>query len=351
MSAKVSETTNSDYSHLLPERYPQRELFVCDVADAVLKDIVQHMEHPFYALSKKPDTEIRRYEHHGQWLEVTPSVKGLATIYDKDILIYCISQIMAQLRLNEPVSQWVRIMASDFLMFANRGTSGPEYDAVENAIDRLAGTRISTNIQTNEIEEHGNFGLIDRGQVRRQRRHEIGRKGRLLWCDIKISDWVFNAIEAHEVLTLHPDYFRLRRPLERRTYELARKHCGKQAKWSISIQKLLKKLGSRGSLKEFRRKMRDIAILDHLPDYRLTLEDDMATFINRNSMPLIVQPELMTTPLSSETYERARLAAPGLDIYLLEKEWLNAFSARPEYPDAAFVGFCRRRFEKRNVLM
>jgi hypothetical protein len=46
-----------------------------------------------YSLSKKPEMNIRRYEHNGNWLEVIPSFKGLATIYDKDILIYAISQI------------------------------------------------------------------------------------------------------------------------------------------------------------------------------------------------------------------------------------------------------------------
>ncbi len=52
---------------------------------------MQHMEHPFYSLSKKPETSVKRYRNGEHWLEITPSVKGLATIYDKDILIYCIS--------------------------------------------------------------------------------------------------------------------------------------------------------------------------------------------------------------------------------------------------------------------
>jgi Replication initiator protein A len=43
----------------------------------VLKDLIPQMEHPFYSLSKKPDTQIRRYEHNGNWLEIVPSVKGL----------------------------------------------------------------------------------------------------------------------------------------------------------------------------------------------------------------------------------------------------------------------------------
>ncbi|MCZ7656308.1 MAG: replication initiator protein A, partial [Rhodocyclaceae bacterium] len=38
------------------------------MADAVLKDVMPQMEHPFYSLSKKPETSIRRYEHNGQWL-------------------------------------------------------------------------------------------------------------------------------------------------------------------------------------------------------------------------------------------------------------------------------------------
>ena len=101
----VSEIPNPALLPLLPERHPQHDLFICDVADAVLKDVMPQMEHPFYSLSKKPETCVRRYESNGQWLEVTPSVKGLATIYDKDILIYCISQIMHKLKQGQPVSQ------------------------------------------------------------------------------------------------------------------------------------------------------------------------------------------------------------------------------------------------------
>ena len=48
---------------LLPERYPQSDLFICDVIDASVKDITGQMEHPIYSLSKKPDLAIRKYEH------------------------------------------------------------------------------------------------------------------------------------------------------------------------------------------------------------------------------------------------------------------------------------------------
>lgn len=340
----VTETTN--VTDLRPDRHPQRELFVCDVADAALKDIMQHMEHPFYSLSKHPDTKIRRYEHNGEWLEITPSVKGLATIYDKDILIYCTSQIMEKLKRGEKVSQRVRIMAHDLLIFTNRGTSGPEYDALEEAIDRLAGTRISTNIQTNKHEEHDNFGLIERGTVRRKPRKN-GKKGRILWCEVTLSDWVFNAIEAKEVLTLHPNYFRLGKPVEKRIYELARKHCGHQARWPISMETLWKKSGSQSPLKRFRQMVKTLAGTNHLPDYTIALdENDNVIFRNRNTMRPKAS-EVGDISLKSETYDAARSVAPGWDVYGIEQEWRSWMTEPPRDADAAFLGFCQKWVERR----
>src|ERR1700722_7058067 len=273
------DTTNPD-EHLLPVKHSQDDLFICDVADAALKDLIPQMEHPFYSLSKKPDTAIRHYEHNGNWLEIVPSVKGLATIYDKDILIYCISQIMEKLKRKEPVGPRVRITSYDLLVFTNRGPSGPEYDGLLKAFDRLAGTRITTNIRTGDEKQRDSFGLIDAAAVRRKH----GLDGRLLWVEIKLSDWVFNAIRGQEVLTLHPDYFRLGKPLERRIYELARKHCGRQSTWQISLETLLKKSGSQSRIKGFRQMVKNIARHNHLPDYHLVFEEerDMVLFTNRD---------------------------------------------------------------------
>src|ERR1700722_5643728 len=139
----ATDAPNPD-EHLLPARHTKGDLFICDVADAVLKDIIPQMEHPFYSLSKKPETKIRRYEHNGNWLEITPSVKGLATIYDKDILIYCISQLMEKLKGGEKIGPRLRIAGHDLLIFSNRGTAGKDYDALCEALDRLEGTRIKT---------------------------------------------------------------------------------------------------------------------------------------------------------------------------------------------------------------
>lgn len=343
-----TDTPNQQLA-LIPERHPQYDLFICDVADAVLKDVMPQMEHPFYSLSKKPETTIRRYEHNGQWIQVTPSVKGLATIYDKDILIYCISQIMAKLKNNEPVSKRVRINSRDLLIFTNRGTAGKDYEALQDAIERIRGTTISTNIRTGDEERTDTFGLIDSSSIRRKH----GLDGRLLSCEITLSDWIFNAIRHNEVLTLHRDYFRLRKPLERRVYELARKHCGQQSQWKISLALLLKKTGSQSPEKRFRQMLRHLALSDHLPDYHVTFapETDMVSFQNRGTMKILASTvESWTGHLDADVFGDARNVAPGWDIHYLEQEWrawLGENEIVPKHPERHFMKFCESWFEKR----
>ena len=335
---------------LLPERHPQHDLFVCDVADAVLKGDMATMEHPFYSLSKKPDTRIRRYEQGDRWLEVVPSVHGLATIYDKDILIYCISQMIAKMNDGHPPSPYVQINARDLLVFINRTTGGKDYEALKEALARLNGTRIRTNVRTGDTETHEGFGLIESFTLRRSE-----KSGRILEFGVKLSDWVFRSIQAKEVLTLHRDYFRLRKPIEKRVYEIARKHCGRKERWTITVDVLRNKTGSTSSMKEFRRLIRSLVDGDHLPDYRVTLDGDRVTFINRDTMPgEEAVPDHAFPLLDAETYHDARTVAPGWDVYELEQQWRGFWveTGKPELknPDAAFIAFCKRRAERQALL-
>jgi plasmid replication initiation protein len=341
-------------SPLLPDRRPTGDLFVCDIFDAAPKGDMASMEHPIFSLSTKPDTRIRRYEHGKKFVEVTPSVKGLATVHDRDILIYCISQLIAALNQNQPVSQTLQIKAYDLMLATNRVTNGEAYEGLKAALERLSGTRIVTNIITGGAEELDGFGLIDRFKIIRKT-----RDGRMQEIEIKLSDWVFNAIRAKEVLTLHRDYFRLRKPLERRMYELARKHCGQQSSWSISLELLRKKCGSNSTDKEFRRLVKTIVAQDqvhsHFPDYAVTMTDDMVLFANRRAAKAESKPKIAhsteSNPIITERgFARARAAAPGYDIYNLFHEWVGWWrdSGCPELtsPDAAFSSFCRKRHER-----
>ncbi len=118
------------------------------------------------------------------------------------------------------------------------------------------------SIRTGDEEQRDSFGLIDAASIRRKH----GRDGRLLAVEVKLSDWVFSAIRGQEALTLHLDYFRLGKPLERRVYELARKHCGRQGSWTISLETLLKKSGSQIQIRRIRKHVKEIAQHVHLRD-------------------------------------------------------------------------------------
>lgn len=166
--------------------------------------------------------------------------------------------------------------------------------------------------------------------------------------EVTLSEWIYNSVLGREVLTISRDYFRLRKPLERRVYEIARKHCGQQKQWAVSLETLQKKCGSSGSLRQFRAMVKTLAHHDHLPDYHVALTHDTVKFTNRETMMLPTTGEGTDFPLlHPSTYEKARKAAPRQDVYFLEQEWHQFWmeTGKPEFksPDAAFIAFCARR--------
>jgi len=283
----VVERPKKERSPLAPVRHPNMDFFVCDVLDAVPKDDLGSMEHPMFSLSKKPDHRIFRYEHRGNSIEIAPSGYGLATIYDKDILIYCISQLVAKANEGIPVSRTLRLTAYDLLVATNRSTGGRAYDLLANAFQRLRGTSVTTDITSGGVRSRKGFGLIDAWEIIEKNPNDE----RMVAVEVTLSKWLFAAIKAGEVLTLDRAYFRIRKPLERRLYELARKHCGRQRKWQVSLEVLHTKSGSSASKKEFARMIRAIAKSNHLPGYRILLSEDgnTVTFYNRESRGRMVQ--------------------------------------------------------------
>lgn len=315
------------------------DFFVCDFLDALPKDDLASMEHPLFSLSTRPDLRVLNYAHNGVEISVVPSVRGLATLFDKDILIYCISQLMAALNAGRTISRTLRLTAHDLMLATNRETSGDGYARLREAFERLAGTRITTNIVTGDQVVTSGFGLIEAWEIVRHT-----RAGRMVQVSVTLSDWLFRAVLAKSVLTLSRDYFRLRKPLERRIYELARKHCGRQAEWRVSITTLAKKSGSASPLRVFRKMIRDMIAADLLPDYHLAEEVGDILCVTRRDQVVIPGDGPV---LKLATIETARARMPGWDIYALEAEWRGVWqrSGRPTLraPDAAFLGWLKKR--------
>lgn len=330
---------------LLPVRHPQRDFFVLDIADVVPKDDTASMEHPIFSLATKPDMRHLEYRAGDSVLKIRPSAKGLPTIFDKDILIFCISQLMHMKNQGKPIGNRVRFSARELLVATNRKTGGNSYQRLEDAFSRLQGAQFVTNIRTGGRGETRFFSLIESGSGFVYHDDE---RFRLDYCEVILSDWFIRAIESNEVVTISNDYFRLRRPLERRLYEIARKHCGSQKRWHIGLDNLQAKTGSNAPLKRFRLNLRQIIEEDHTPFYTMELTDkDLVIF-----KPRKVQVEGgKDLPISPDAEETARKIAKdkGWDYYVLHSDWQNyartmiAKGEPPKNIDGSFIGFCKKQ--------
>jgi plasmid replication initiation protein len=332
---------------LLPIRHPNADFFICDLGDVIPKSDIASMEHPLFTLSTKPDTAIRHYENNGNSVTITPSVLGLATIHDKDILIYCISQLMAGINKGKPPSKNIGFKLHDLLVTTNRQTGGEAYARLTQSFERLSGTRIQTNIKTNGQTTVKGFGLIESYEIIYD---DPETKNRMLSIEVTLSEWLYNSVLGKEVLSINRAYFRLRKPIERRIYEIARKHCGNQEKWHISLENLHKKVGSSGTIKKFKESLSHIIKHGHLPDYAVSLELGNVVFSYTGKRE-IFRDEEDSIFLKPDTIEKAKkILGRQYDVYALESEWFEFWKAsgKPELktPDGAFINFCKSKIER-----
>jgi len=258
---------------------------------------------------------------------------------------------MAAKNEGQEIGRRVRISAHDLLKATNRHTTGQAYATLRRALTRLQFTQIETNIHDHGLGEWRSISFITESKIVKE-----DSTGRLLSVELEMGDWLIKAIENKNVLTLHRSYFQLRKPLERRLYELSRKHCGKQSVWRIGLDKLKHKAGSSSTEKEFKRLVKAICQTDeeqsHMPDYSFRLLHNVLEVSPKTEfLDAYVDKPLLTTDttvrLSPSAYDKAREVAPEWDVHFLEHEWRMWMDESPRDADAAFVGFCRKWFERR----
>ena len=355
---------------LLPERHKNRDFFAVNFfGDMSWKDDMASMEFPFFSLSTKPDTRDLHYTNSNGTasLSIKPTIDGLPTIFDKDVLLYCMSVLVSETNKGNPAPRTIRFTAYDLLVSTNRTTSVLGYDRLKAALERLAGVSITTNIKTNDVEAAAGFGLIDSWQIIKR----SPTNNRMVKLEVTLSNWFYNSVLGNEVLTINRDYFRLRKPLERRIYELARKHCGEQDNWIISLENLQKKTGSGSPIKKFRFYIRKMIETNHLPDYMLSLDaQDVVTFAPKDQQ----QKDSQKRKKRKKSLAKSKPASPirfrdylnentldigqrlthearsGWDYMHLIIEWeiftYGKYQKTGEYPknlDGAFIAFIKKK--------
>lgn len=231
-------------------------------------------EFPFFALAKTPQMEPMTFQSEDVRIEISPSPIGVATIYDKEVLLYIAGLMAEKLERGEPVDHEMTFTAHDFFRATGANASVKSYASLKRSLRRLQGTEILTNIETGGEGEEGGFSWLLTWSTSYARGAD-GTK-RLKAVRIRLCDWLYRAIlKDRRIAAYHDDFFRLG-PVERRLYELAMFNCGSRNGYEEGLEKLALKVGcsaSAQSLAKFKRQLRGIAEGDTLPQYRVQLRD------------------------------------------------------------------------------
>src|ERR1700757_3312935 len=156
----VALTSEFGAPELVPPRQ-QIDLFVESLVSAPRREDLATMEFPFFALQKRPLLTPILYQDGNVSIRISPGERGIASIWDKDVLIYLSSLINAKIERGEPVSRTVRIAAYDMLRVTRRHTGKNGYQEIYDALFRLRSTTITTDIQSGGERETRGFGWID----------------------------------------------------------------------------------------------------------------------------------------------------------------------------------------------
>jgi len=108
---------------------PQGELLVLD--SPLLTEVRGEqslMAYPFFALTKTAWKKSLIYKTDAVTIEIGPGPRGVATIYDKEVLLYIASLLVAKLDAGEAVAQDFYFTAHDlFVSLASMGQLDPTH--------------------------------------------------------------------------------------------------------------------------------------------------------------------------------------------------------------------------------
>lgn len=251
--------------------HPIKDFFIADLIDYAPKDHPDMMERPFFSIAKRRRLKPIEYcnDDGSVFVRVTASPEhGMATIWDADILIYCISRVVAARdRGDNDFGPSIFVTPYELLKGIARETGGQNYHELMAAIKRLKTTTIETNIRGgrermamfNWLAEVGGEGKVDADTFKT--------------LELRLSNWLFDGLMSGKgVLTLDREWFLLKGGLERVIYRIARKHAGDQAQgWTCRFDVLYKKTGSEEPTRNFAVRLRKLIARNDLPRYHMNL--------------------------------------------------------------------------------
>ena len=238
--------------------------------DVSLRDQPDGMERAIVSLGKRMRTvPIRHDLDNGLFIEVIANEAiGMATIWDYDIVIYLIGQLMQRAQAGQLAEvPAVTVSPHALLQAIGRPTGGEDYVRLRQAIKRLQTTLVETNLwvgrkraKTIRFPFIAGFEENDPGEA---------SSGGMTFV---LPRWLVASVRARNVLSIHRGYFGLDGGIERYLYRVSRKLAGRQPEGArISLRNLHERSGSPMRLADFAKGVRSAVERGNIPEYRLSL--------------------------------------------------------------------------------
>jgi plasmid replication initiation protein len=233
------------------------------IVDGVrMRDAIDLMAWPCFALGKRPQQVSIKYEYRGEFIKVfaMPDGPGIATIWDADILTWAVSQLAEGRDRRLDVSPVLVASGGQILRFLRRGIGRAQYAQLTESLDRLAATEIETSLGATPISP-ARFRWVECWE-----RAEVG-------LIITITDWLYTAvIDRRRVIQIDPTYLGLTGGIERWLWRLLRRYAsGKSTDWEITLRALHARSGSSARAADFIADLRRIARRRILPGYVMNI--------------------------------------------------------------------------------
>ena len=238
------------------------------------------MLHSFFALEAKRTDPIE-YKANGVEIIVQGTKSGLATINDKEILVYICSIASQKLARGENVTQRFRFTAHDFFSVTGKTPGGKTYRYFAAALERLQGTQIKTNIVTGGRRERTWFSWLKSARMETA----VWSNGyeAMKAIEVELCDWLWRAIvDDKAVLISSESYFYLP-PLERKLYEVGYAECADRTTAIVPLKDLRRRMGVTTDLRHFRHNLGKTVAKGSLKGF-------VIEFVHRNEAGQIVLP-------------------------------------------------------------
>ena len=232
-------------------------------------------EFPFFSLSKKAQMTPMVFESGDARIEINPSKTGVATIYDKEILLYIASLMAERMESGQVVDRVWSFTANDLFRVTSTNSSARSYTSLKASLNRLQGTQIITNIETGGEGSDSAFSWLLKADIKYVKLPDGERRVKRI--EVMVCDWLHRAIMTdRRIAAYHHNFFKLG-PIERRLYELAKFNCGEDGGFEVDLNVLAERVGcasDKRGLEYFKRQLREVAEQDSLPEYVVTLAEE-----------------------------------------------------------------------------